>query len=418
MSPPGGARAAAAAAERTARESYGKLVAYLAKRCGNVHAAEDALADALASALERWPSDGVPHAPDAWLLVAARHRLFDGARRERRRDVLHERLAAAARDAQQTFEAAEELDDDRLGVLFACAHPALAPGVRAPLMLQLVLGIDAARIAGAFMIAPATMSQRLVRAKHKIVAAGIPLHVPPAGEWPARLDAVLTAVYTAYGEGWDDPRGSDPRTRGLASEAMWLGRLLAEACPAEAEALGLAALMTYANARRAARYDENGTYVPLERQQVARWDAAALDEAETLLERASRLGRVGRFQLEAAIQSAHVVRRRHGSPDWEAIAMLYDELLRRTGSPVVALNRAASIGRARGPQAGLAALDALARDARMLGYQPYWATLANLAERAGRAEQALDAYRRALELTSDPGVRTFLFERAAAAGGR
>jgi RNA polymerase sigma-70 factor (ECF subfamily) len=412
VNPADGARAAA---ERTARESYGKLVAYLAKRCGNVHAAEDALADALASALERWPNDGVPRAPDAWLLVAARHRLFDGARRERRRDVLHERLAAAGADAQHAFEAAEELEDDRLGVLFACAHPALGAGVRAPLMLQVVLGIDAARIAHAFMIAPATMSQRLVRAKHKIATAGIPLRVPPPAEWPERLDAVLAAIYAAFGEGWDDPRETDPRTRGLACEAMWLGRLLAQACPREPEALGLAALMTYANARRAARVDGSGAYVPLERQPVARWDAAALDEAENLLERAAKLGRMGRFQLEAAIQSAHVIRRRHGSPDWEAIAVLYDELLRRTRSPVVALNRAASIGRARGAVAGLAALGVLARDARMLGYQPYWATLANLAERAGHRERALDAYRRALELTTDPGVRNYLSARAGAA---
>jgi RNA polymerase sigma-70 factor (ECF subfamily) len=410
------ARSAHDVAEHAAREHYGRLLAYLAARCGDVHVAEDALSDAFASALARWPVDGVPRSPAAWLLVAARHRLFDDARKRQRSEKLNERLAAASREAERDVEAGDELGDERLALMFACAHPAIAREVRAPLVLQCILGLDAARIASAFLVRPETMSQRLVRAKRKIAAAGIPLRVPERDELPQRLDAVLAAIYAAFAEAWEDPAGSDRRARGLTGEALWLGRMVVAACPDEPEALGLLALMLHADARRAARRDADGAYVPLDAQDVARWDAAAIDEAETLLARAARARRLGRFQLEAAIQSAHTAGRRRSS-DWRAIVVLYDELLRITASPVVALNRAVAIGRAYGAQRGLSALRAIAADPRLDEYQPYWAARADLLARAGDAAAARAAFERALGLTIDPAIRDYLVERMRALGG-
>lgn len=396
--------------ELAARESYGKLLAYLASRCG-LDAAEDALADAFTAALERWPVDGVPRNPEGWLLVTARNRVLDAMRRRGRESNLLERVARATQDAQRAFEVESPPQDERLGMLFACAHPAIAQAMRAPLMLQVVLGLDAARIASAFLVAPATMGQRLVRAKRKIVRAGIPLRVPEAESFSERLDAVLAAIYAAFGQGWDDPTEADPRTRGLAREAIWLGRLVAGACPEEPEASGLLALMLHAHARRHARRNRAQAYVPLGAQDAGQWDAAMIEEAEALLARAARANRPGRFQLEAAIQSAHAVRRLGREPDWDAIVSLYDALLRITGSPVVALNRAVAFGQSCGARAGLEALDVFADDPRMVSYQPYWAARADMLARCGEAEQARTAYERALGLTIDPAVRAYLASR-------
>jgi RNA polymerase sigma-70 factor (ECF subfamily) len=403
---------AGGAAERAARESYGKLLAYLAARCGDINAAEDALAEAFAAALEHWPHDGVPRTPDAWLLVTARRRLFDGARREERAQRLHEHLVRAANDAQRALERPGDIADERLASMFACAHPAIPASIRGPLILQVVLGLDAARIASAFLVAPATMGQRLVRAKRKIAAARIPLRVPPADELADRLDAVLSAIYATFAEGWDDPAGVDPRARGLATEALWLGRLVADACPDEPEAVGLLALMLHAHARRKARRGAAGAYIPLDEQDPASWDAGAIDEAESLLLRAARANRPARFQLEAAIQSAHAARRFRRPPDWPAIVGLYDELLRLTGSPVVALNRAVAIGNAAGAPAGLAALRIAAEDQRLFDYQPYWAALAELRARNGERGEAVAAYARAIGLCIDPSARRYLADRA------
>jgi RNA polymerase sigma-70 factor (ECF subfamily) len=406
-------RAARAAAERAARESYGKLLAYLARRCGSVDAAQEALADAFAAALERWPVDGVPAAPEAWLLVAARHRFFDRVRRERRAGGLHERLVVAAQQAQAAYESDAVDGDERIGLLFACAHPAIARGMRAPLMLQAVLGFDAARIGAAFLVAPATMGQRLVRAKQKIALARIPFAIPGPDEFPDRLDAVLDAIYAVFAQGWDDPATTDPRTRGLVAEAMWLGGILAATFTREPEVLGLLALMMYANARTGARRAADGAYVPLDEQDVGRWDHAAIDDAERVLARAAALGSAGRFQLEAAIQSAHLERRFGRAPNWPAIVALYDELLRRTASPVVALNRAVAIGRVHGPRAGLDAIASLAHDERLRSYQPYWATVADLSARAGLLAAADAAYASAIGLAIDPSVRAYLADKRA-----
>ena len=242
-----------------------------------------------------------------------------------------------------------EVPDQRLSLMFACAHPAIDAAVRAPLILQTILGFDAASIGSAFLVSPASMSQRLVRAKHKIREAGIRFEVPEGAELAARLHAVLEAIYAAFAEGWSDPAGADAQRRNLADEGIWLGRLVASLLPNEAEALGLLSLMLYAQARRDARRDAEGEYVPLAEQDPAAWDAALIDEAEALLSRASALPGAGRYQLEAAVQSAHVVRRKTGCSDWLAIERIYDALFVMTGSPVVALNRAIALAETQAP---------------------------------------------------------------------
>jgi RNA polymerase sigma-70 factor (ECF subfamily) len=405
--------AARAAAADVARRSYGKLVAYLSSRTGDVAGAEDALAEAFASALADWPRDGVPRNPEAWLMTVARRRQIDASRRRRSRTeavdhlrLMADELAAAAED--------RAMPDERLSLMFACAHPAIAPGIRAPLILQTILGFDAAAIGSAFLVSPATMAQRLVRAKTKIRDAGIPFQVPERSELAARLDAVLEAIYAAYCEGWSDPTGTEARRRNLADEGIWLGRLVASLLPQEPEALGLLALMLYAQSRREARRDADGEYVPLAEQDPGRWDGALIDEAERLLRRASALPGLGRYQLEAAVQSAHAVRRHGGEADWRAIERLYALLLQVTGSPVVAINRAIAVAETSGAAAGLAVLDALGDDRRLADYQPYWAARAGLLARTGAAAAADAAYARAIGLERDPAVARFLARRRAA----
>jgi len=402
-----------------ARDGYGRLVAFVAARTGDVAGAEDALSDAFAAALRDWPAGGVPANPAAWLVTVAKRRLIDAGRRggsaaEALRMLAEERMERAV--PEEVPGEVPEVPDDRLALMFVCAHRAIDPAARAPLMLQTVLGLDAAAIAGAFLASPAAMAQRLVRAKARIRLAGIPFRLPERAEMDERLGDVLDAVYAAFAAGWTDPGGTDPRRRALAGEAIWLGRLLAELLPTEPEALGLLALMLYAEARRGARRDADGGFVPLDRQDTAAWDGAGIDAAEALLLRASRMGKMGRFQLEAAIQSAHVVRRRSGRADWPAIVRLYDGLAALTGSVVVAVNRAAALAEVSGAAAGLAALDAVAGDARLATYQPYWAARAELLARTGLAEAARAAFARAIGLEPDPVVRRFLAERSGGLG--
>lgn len=403
--------AARAAAEAVARRSYGKLVALLAARTRDVAAAEDALADAFAAALVDWPLHGVPRNPEGWLSTVARRKWIDATRRRRSAEEAVPHLRLLADELASAGEGA--LPDERLALMFACAHPALDAGIRAPLILQTVLGFDAAAIGSAFLVSPATMSQRLVRAKRKIRDAGIPFHVPEGVDVAPRLEAVLEAIYAAFAEGWSEPAGAEVRRRNLSEDGIWLGRLVASLLPKEPEALGLLALMLYAQARRGARRSAAGEYVPLAEQDPAAWDAALIEEAEALLARANALPGSGRYQLEAAVQSAHAERRRTGGTDWPAIAGLYDALLATTGSPVVAINRAVALAESRDPDTGLAALDAIAHDTRLVAYQPYWAARAGLLARTGQAAQADEAYQRAIGLESDPAVRRFLERRRA-----
>jgi len=407
---------ARATADWVARRSYGKLVAFLAARTRDVAAAEDALSDAFAAALAAWPVSGVPRNPEAWLMAVARRKRIDAARRRRGGTGAEAHLRLIAEELADISAGAAEIPDERLALMFACAHPAIERGVRAPLILQTILGFDAAAIASSFLVAPSAMGQRLVRAKSKIRQAGIPFGVPGRGELGERLDAVLEAIYAAFAEGWSDPAGTEIRHRNLAEEGIFLGRLVVSLLPEEPEALGLLALMLHAEARRGARRDAQGDYVPLAAQDPAAWNGKLIDEAEALLTRAGAMGAVGRYQLEAAVQSAHVVRRRTGRSDWNAIEFLYDGLLAITGSPVVAINRAIVIAETRGPEAGLAVLDALADDARLAEYQPYWAARADLSARAGAGDAADQAYQRAIGLEPDPAVRRFLQQRRATLG--
>ena len=400
-------------ADAVARRSYGKLVAFLTARSGDVAAAEDALSEAFVSALADWPRNGCPSRPEAWLLTVARRKLIDVARRHGtsaaatpQLQILAEGLDAAASDTA--------IPDRRLALMFACAHPAIEAGIRAPLMLQVVVGLDAKAIASAFLTSPTAMGKRLVRAKDKIRAAGIPFEIPERDDLPGRLDTVLDAVYAAYAEGWSDPRGTDAARRELTGEALFLARIVTELLPEEPEALGLLALMLHAEARRDARRTADGEYVPLAEQDPALWDAAMIGEAEALLRRASPLGVIGRYQLESALQSAHVYRRCTGHANWSDVVQLYDALSALTASPVVAINRALAVAEVQGVAAGLAALPAVADDRRLAEYQPYWAARAELLARTGAHADARHAYDLAIGLERDPAVRHFLQRRQSA----
>ena len=405
-------------ADAVARRSYGKLVAFLAARTRDVAAAEDALAEAFATALTDWPNNGCPTNPEAWLLTVARRKLIDAARRRQSAAnaaielrVLADGNDAPSIDADIPDQLPDHLPDNRLALMFACAHPAIDAGIRAPLILQCVLGLDAASIASAFLMSPAAMGQRLVRAKHKIRDAAIALRVPEREELPDRLGTVLDTIYAAFAEGWSAPDGTDMARHDLAEEALFLGRLVAGLLPDEPEALGLLALMLHAQARLAARRNANGDYVPLAEQDAALWEVQMIEEAETLLLRASALGAIGRYQLEGALQSAHVERRRSGCANWPAVVRLYDALLALSGSPVVAINRALALAHVEGCAAALVAIDELADEPRLQTYQPYWAARAQLLANTGAHDAAHEAYDVAIGLERDPAVRRFLRDR-------
>jgi len=282
------------------------------------------------------------------------------------------------------------------------------------LILQVLLGLDAAMIASAFLTSPAAMGQRLVRAKDKIRKAGIPFRIPEREELPGRLGAVLDAIYASFSEGWTDSGGTDVARRDLAEEALFLGQLVTQMLPDEPEAIGLLALMLYVEARRPARRNAKGEYVPLAEQDVSLWNSGMIQAAEALLLRASSLGSIGRYQLEAALQSAHVARRRTGDANWPAVVQLYDALLALSGSPVVAINRALAVAEVAGAQAALEILQSLADDTRLTEYQPYWAARAELLARNEARSQAHEAYEVAIGLERDPAVREFLQKRQAA----
>ena len=399
------ADAAASAIERVARESYGRLVAFLSARTRDVAGAEDALGEAFAAALRTWPADGVPDNPAAWLLTVARRRQTDSLRRdthaageEPQRRIAEEIEAAAAETAS--------IPDRRLALMFACAHPAIERSMRAPLILQTLLGFTAQDISAAFLIPPATMGQRLVRAKARIKDAGIPFQVPEREALAERLKAVLDAIYAGYSRGWNEV--GDAGVPEIAAEAIWLGRLVVSLLPDEPEAKGMVALMLYAEARRSARRDAAGAFVPLEEQDTELWDESQIAEAERLLREASAAGPSGRYQLEAAIQSAHTARRLTGVANWPMVVRLYDHLLALTDSAVVVLNRAVALAEVEGVEAALGAIAPLGDDKRMQSYQPYWAARGHLLARAGRAPEAAEAFRVAIGLTTDLSVRAYL----------
>jgi len=392
------------AIEAIARNAYGRLVAMLAKRFGDIAAAEDALAEALSSALTTWPERGIPNSPDAWLFAAAKNKLASQRRHAHVQEEKASELALLSEEKQATSESSV---DHRLELLFVCAHPSIEEGIRTPLMLQTVLGLDAERIAAAFLVAPKTMGQRLSRAKTKIREARIPFVVPDLEEWPERLGDVLAAIYAAYGTGWDDVGGC---SADLTEEAVFLGRLVVSLLPDEPEALGLLSLMLFCESRRNARRDEQSRFVPLIEQNVARWSRDQIIEADSLLMTAARKRCFGRFQCEAAIQSVHAQRAITGILRHDALLMLYDLLFAHSPTVGVAVARAAALGDAGDLDAAVAALIAVRENSpiEIETYQPYWVTQARVMQHRGEIEIARKHLQRGIGLTEDPAVREYL----------
>ncbi len=384
------------------RDSYGRLLALLAAPTRDIAAAEDALADALERALGRWPDDGVPANPEAWVLTVARNRM---------RDMWKSHAYRMTDPLGETHDSAIEVDDmgpipdRRLELMLVCAHPAIAASIRTPLMLQTVLGVEAAAIAEAFAVEPAAMAQRLVRAKKRIRDAAIPFVLPERDDLAARLPAVLEAVYGAYAIDWQVTAQAAPIDT-LSAEALHLALVLTELLPDEPEVLALAALVCLSEARRPARRDQQGRFVPLDEQDATLWNAALIARGEGLLRRAHGFGRPGRFQYEAAIASAHCSR----PTDLEALRKLYRALVRVAPSLGAAVALAAVEGRIDGPDAGLRALDAIA-DPAVDRFQPAWSTRAHLLAEAGHTDAAAEAFGRAIELTTDRSVADYLREQ-------
>ncbi len=396
---------AAAEVERVARLSYGRLVAVLTARAGGAAAAQDALSEALLRALETWPVRGAPDRPEAWLVATARNVLTDAGRRARTAQAAAEALRLLEEERGARTEPAAL--DPTLNLMFVCAHPAIDARMRAPLMLQLVLGLDARRMAGAFLTAPGTLGQRLTRARAKIEAARIGWALPQGDELEPRLGHVLDAIYAAFTVGTDGAGAGDAKASSLAREALWLGSLVADMTPREAEAQGLLALMLHTMARRPARLGPDGAFTPLEDQDPASWDAALLAEADRAMARAAAAPTLGRYQLEAAIAAAQADRR-HGRPtDWRAVAGLYRGLLALHPATGARVGLAAALLQGGAPVEALAVLDA-ADPAKAAIYQPWWAVRGHVLARLGEHGPARDALDRAVALSGDPAVAAYL----------
>lgn len=392
---------ARAVAAETARASYGRLLALLSARTRDIAGAEDALAEAFAAALRSWPQTGVPRSPEAWLLTAARRKLVDAGRRASVRSSASEEICRGIAEAEALAQA-EKFPDERLKLLFICAHPAIDPAIRTPLMLQTVLGLDAARIASSFLTSPSALGQRLVRAKRKIAGAGIPFEAPAPEDLPERLGSVLDAIYAAFTAGYDDGGESED----LAEEAIFLARLLSSLLPEDPEAKGLLALMLYVHARRNARR-ARGEFVPFDEQDLSAWDEDELSAADAALAEAAAHGASGRYQLEAAIQSAHMSARVNNIDSGAAIVRLYDRLLRYFPSIGAGVGKAAALLKLGDSDGARAQLQSIPPE-RVASYQPYWATAGHVYAALGAHDLAIEAFDRAIGLSGDAAVRRYL----------
>jgi RNA polymerase sigma-70 factor (ECF subfamily) len=382
---------------RIFREESGRSVAALIGFCGDIDLAEDAVQEAFAIALRRWPADGLPPNPGAWITTTARNHALDRLRRESRgRELLGELAALDTRDEPREAGSNGTVPDDRLRLIFTCCHPALSPEARVALTLRLLGGLPTAEVARAFLVAEPTMAQRLVRAKRKITAARIPYRVPDAEHLPDRLRSVLAVVYLLYNAGLTSP--------GLRHEAIRLARTLTELMPDEPEVAGLLALLLLFEARRASRTRPDGSLVVLGEQDRTRWDRDLIDEGQRIVRRCLRRGQPGPYQIQAAINAVHADAATAEQTDWTQILALYDHLLAITPTPVVALNRAIALGEVRGPAAALAVVDTLNLDT----YYAFHATRADLLRRLGRDDEADTAYRRAADLAPTDAERDFL----------
>lgn len=402
---------ARATAKAVARNAYGRLVASLACRWGDLADAEDALCVAFERALTLWPRDGTPGNPEGWLLQTAHRRLIDARRRTQTRTRAEPDLIRQIEELAETAQT-QDWPDERLGLMLACAHPELSPDLHTPLMLQAVLGLDAARIGAAFLVSPAAMGQRLSRGKARLKAAGARFETPPPHALTSQLGPVLEAIYTAYGTGWDSLGVDGSTVRGLAEEAAYLTGLLVQLTNDISEVHGLFALITHCEARTAARRGTDGGFIPLSEQDPELWSAPQIEQAESSLRKALNVGPAGRFTLEAAIQSVHAERRQTGVTNWRAAAALYDQLIELAPSLGALTARASAYGEVWGPDTALNQLQALAERAQT--YQPWWATQAHWLKRAGKTDLARQAYTQAIALSSDPSVRQFLETQAQA----
>ena len=387
--------------ERIFREEHGRVVASLIRRFGDIDIAEDAAAEALLAAVERWPADGVPPNPGGWLTTTASRKAIDKIRRESHRDAKYQQAAMIIDDTPH--EPTGPVEDDRLRLIFTCCHPALAPEARVALTLRLLGGLTVPEIAAAFLVSEPTMGQRITRAKKKIAAARIPYRVPSAEDLPSRLSGVLAVLYLVFNEGYLSTSGPSPMRVDLTAEAIRLCRVLRALLPAEPEVAGLLALMLLTDARRSARFAD-GVLVPMADQDRAAWDPSEISEGLALVRECLAVDRPGAYQLQAAVNAVHVSARTAADTDWSQIATLYGQLLSLTPSPVVALNRAIAVSELDGPAVGLAEVDRL----DLATYHLWHATRAELLRRLGRADDARTAYDAALALTENNAERTYL----------